>query len=66
MPGRKTVEERITAIDQKIAKKQAEIKALEERKYRLLHPITMKAVMDKANASGLSPEQIAEKLGIEV
>lgn len=66
MPGRKTVEERIALIDGKIEKKHAEIKELEAQKQKLLHPVTMKAVMDKAKASGLTPEEIAEKLGIEV
>ena len=52
---RKTIEERI-----------AEIEALEAQKQKLLHPITMKIVMDKAKASGMTLEEIAEKLGIEV
>ena len=63
---RKTTEERIAAIDERIAKKQAEIKMLEAQKQKLLHPLTMKIVMDKANASGMTLEEIAEKLGIEV
>lgn len=66
MAGRKTNEERITLIEEKIAKKQAEIEALEEQKQRLLHPVTMKTVMAKAKESGLSPAEIAERLGIEV
>lgn len=63
---RKTVEERIAVLDEKIAKKQAEIKALEEQKNKLLHPVTMKSVMAKAKESGLTPEEIAEKLGLEI
>lgn len=66
MAGRKTVDERIALIDAKIAKKQSEIDALEVQKNKLLHPVTMKSVMDKAKAAGLTPEEIAEKLGIEV
>lgn len=66
MPGRKTVDERVAIIDEKIAKKKEEIEALEAQKQKLLHPITMKSVMDKAKAAGLTPEVIAEKLGIEV
>lgn len=66
MAGRKTNEERAALIEEKIAKKRAEIEALEEQKQRLLHPITMKTVMAKAKESGLSPAEIAEKLGIEV
>lgn len=66
MPGRKTVEERIAAIDEKIAKKQAEITELEAQKQKLLHPISMKAVMAKAKEVGLTPEEIAGKLGLEI
>lgn len=66
MRGRKTVEERVAIIDEKIAKKKEEIEALEAQKNKLLHPVTMKSVMDKAKAAGLTPEEIAEKLGIEV
>lgn len=35
----KTREERIELIDQKIAKKKAEIESLEAQKQKLLHPI---------------------------
>lgn len=66
MPGRKTVEERIAAIDEKIAKKQAEIAELEAQKQKLLHPISMKVVMAKAKEAGLTPETIADKLGLEI
>lgn len=66
MPGRKTVEERIATIDEKIAKKKKEIDDLEALKHKLLHPVTMKTVMDKVKAAGLTPQEIAEKLGIEV
>lgn len=63
---RKTTEERIAAIDEKIAKKQAEIKMLEAQKQKLLHPLTAKIVMDKAKEAGLTLEEIAEKLGLEI
>lgn len=66
MAGRKTVEERIALIDAKIAKKREEIAALETQKHRLQNPVTMKSVMDKAKKAGLTPEEIAKKLGIEV
>ena len=66
MPGRKTAAERIKLIDEKSAKKQAELDALEAQKEKLLHPVTMRTVMAKAKESGLSPKEIAEKLGIEV
>lgn len=62
----RNVEERIAIIDEKISKKKAEIEALETQKQKLLHPVTMKTVMEKVKASGLSPEEIAEKLGLEM
>ena len=66
MPGRKTVEERIAIIESKIEKKRAEIDELEAQKEKLLHPVTMKAVMAKIKEAGLTPEEIAKKLGIEI
>ena len=66
MPARKTVNERIALIDQKIEKKKAEIQVLGEQKNKLLHPVNMKTVMAKAKEAGLTPEEIAEKLGLEV
>ena len=62
----KTAEERIALIDAKIAKKQDEINALEAQKQKLLHPVTMRTVIAKAKESGLTAEEIAEKLGLEV
>lgn len=62
----RSTEERIAMIDAKISKKQEEIKALEAQKQKLLHPVTMKSVMEKAKAAGLSAEEIAEKLGLEM
>ena len=44
----KSIEERIALIDEKIAKKQNEIAELEAKKQELLHPVTMKDVLDKA------------------
>ena len=66
MPGRKPVKERIALIDEKIAKKQAELKRLEAQKEELLHPVTMRAVLNKAKQAGISPKEAAEKLGIEI
>ena len=66
MPARKTVEERVALLDQKIEKKKAEIDALEAQKQKLLHPVSIKTVMAKAKEAGLTPEEIAEKLGLEV
>ena len=62
----KTKEERIELIDQKIEKKKAEIATLESQKQKLLHPISMRAVLTKAKEAGLSPEEVAEKLGIDM
>ena len=64
--ARKTVDERIAAIDARIEGKKAEIEELEAQKQKLLHPINMKIVMAKAKEAGLTPEEIAEKLGLEV
>ena len=57
----RSTEERIALIDAKISKKQEEIKTLEAQKQKLLHPVTMRTVMEKAKAAGLSAEEIAEK-----
>lgn len=62
----KTKEERIAMIDEKIAKKRAEIESLESQKQKLLHPVTMRAVLTKAKAAGLTSEQVAAKLGIDM
>ena len=66
MPARKTVDERVALIEQKIAKKKAEIDELETQKQKLLHPISMRAVLTKAKEAGLTSLEVAEKLGIEV
>lgn len=62
----KNVQERIALIDEKIEKKKSEIESLEAQKQKLLHPVNMRTVMAKAKEAGLTPEEIAEKLGIEV
>lgn len=64
--GARTIEDRIAMIDAKIEKKQGEIAVLEAQKYKLQHPVSMRAVMAKAKESGMTAEQIAEKLGIEL
>ena len=61
-----TTPQDIALIDAKISKKQEEIKTLEAQKQKLLHPVTMRTVMEKAKAAGLSAEEIAEKLGLEM
>ena len=62
----KSIEERIALIDAKIAKKKEELAELEAKKQELLHPVTMKNVLDKAKEVGLSPKEVAEKLGLEM
>ena len=62
----KTTEERIAVIDAKIAKKQEEISVLEAQKQKLLHPVNMRTVLTKAKEAGMTAEEIAEKLGIEL
>ena len=62
----RSTEERLARIDAKIAKQQEEIKTREAPKQKLLHPVTMRTVMEKAKAAGLSAEEIAEKLGLEM
>ena len=62
----RTSSARIATIEEKIRKKQAEIEALEAQRQKLLHPVNMRTVMTKAKEAGLSPSEIAEKLGLEV
>lgn len=66
MAIKRSVEERVAAIDQKIEKRRSEIEVLEAQKQRLLHPVNMRTVMTKAKEAGLTPEEIAERLGLEV
>lgn len=59
-PGRnrKTPEEKAAFIDEKIKK-------LEAEKEEILRPVKYKAVVDKAAESGLSPEEMLKRLGLE-
>ena len=59
-------EERLSALEQKIEKKKAELASLEAQKEKLLHPVNMRTVMAKAKELGLTADEIAEKLGIEL
>ena len=59
-------EERLAALEQKIEKKKAELATLEAQKEKLLHPVNMRTVMAKAKELGLTADEIAEKLGIEL
>ena len=63
----KTKEERVKLIDAKIEKKKAEIAELEATKQKLLRPVvSMKTVMDKAKEKGMSPEEVAAKLNLDI
>lgn len=59
-------EERLAIIDQKIEKKKSELASLEAQKEKLLHPVNMRTVMAKAKELGLTADEIAEKLGIDI
>lgn len=59
-------EERLEALEQKIEKKKSELAALEAQKEKLLHPINMRTVIAKAKELGMTAEEVAEKLGIDV
>lgn len=68
----RTVEERISEIDRKISFHKSALQKLEEKKKSLLNPkprnsyqSKMKSLMLKAKRSGMSLDEIAEKLGIE-
>lgn len=69
---RRSPEEIAAEIDDKIAAHKDAIKKLEQRKAEVLAPKKprmtkaqkMKVVIDKAKAAGMSPEEIAEKLGV--
>ena len=66
MMAARTTEARIRAIEEKIAKKQAEIESLEAQRQKLLHPVNMRTVLSKAKEAGLTAEQMAEKLGLDI
>jgi uncharacterized coiled-coil protein SlyX len=70
---RRSTEERIAEIDNKIAAHQASIQKLQEKKDAILNPKVraskaskIKAVMNAAKESGMTPEEIAEKLGLTI
>lgn len=65
-------EERIAEIEEKISKHKLQIKALEAKIEEIKHPKVriskakqLKAVMDAAKKT-MTPEEIAEKLGIKL
>lgn len=72
MAARRTVEERVEEIMNKISKKHTEIEVLEAKRQELIAPkpkkkaLTMKAVIAKAKEDGMTPEEIAKKLGVKI
>lgn len=68
---RRTKEEIAQAYDEKISYHEKCIQALKEKKEELFKPRAskkekLKVVMEKAKKIGLSPEEIAEKLGFSL
>ena len=77
---RRSAEERVAEIDAKIAtfkatiaKQEEKIAALEVKKQAILNPVPrvskagqLKELLNKAKASGMTNEEIAEKLGITI
>ncbi|MEA4953928.1 MAG: hypothetical protein VB096_00210 [Pseudoflavonifractor sp.] len=62
----RTLEERIAVLNEKISKKKTEIAKLESQRYTLEHPVSIKDLIMKAKQSGMSPNEIAQKLGIDI
>ncbi|MCI2056599.1 MAG: hypothetical protein LKJ86_05565 [Oscillibacter sp.] len=67
---RRTAEELAAEADRKIELHKHAIAELEQRKKKLLNPkpriskaAQMKKLLDKARKSGMSPDEIAQKLG---
>lgn len=77
---RRSAEERVVEIDAKIAalkatitKQEEKITILEAKKQAILNPVPrvskagqLKALINKAKESGMTTEEIAEKLGITI
>ena len=69
---RRSKEELIADVDKKLAYYKERIAILEEKKERLLNPpvrkksLTSKKIIDAAKANGLTIEEIASKLNIDI
>lgn len=77
---RRSADERVAEIDNKIAtckviikKQEDKISELEQKKQAILNPVPrvskagqLKALINKAKESGMTTEEIAEKLGITI
>jgi hypothetical protein len=67
---RRSKEERIAEIDAKLQIHKRHITALEAKKNMILNPparkvrTSVKSIIDKAKESGMTPEEIAKKLGL--
>lgn len=60
-------QERLRIIDEKIARKKREIEELEAKRRELLDPpISMADVIAKLRKSGMTPDEIAQKLGLNM
>ncbi len=70
---RRSIEELIADCDRRIAKHEAEIENIKIYRESLMNPrprkssvkSQIKAILTKANESGMSPDEIAKKLGIK-
>ena len=69
---RRSKEELIAEVDKKVSYYKERISKLEEKKERLLNPpvrkktLTSKKIIDAAKANGLSIEEIAAKLNVDI
>ena len=69
---RRSKEELLSEIDKKIASYKERITKLEEKKQRMINPpprkkiVSSKKIIDLAKANGLSLQEIAEKLNIDI
>ena len=69
---RRTREEIVSDIDKKISYHKEKIVALELKKENVLNPktrkksLTVKRVLEIAKSEGMTPEDIAERLGLNI
>lgn len=69
---RRTREEIVSDIDKKISYHKEKIVSLELKKENVLNPktrkksLTVKRVLEIAKSEGMTPEDIAEKLGLNI
>lgn len=69
---RRTKEELVAEVEKKINYHKECIVALEEKKERILNPktrkktLTVKRILDYAKSEGMTLEQVAEKLGVNI